>query len=100
MQKNKEQESHTEEEGEALCCVRRYSALPGLQYAQAVEYRLLYRDGGWWIGIRREGTPSSCCCVPLADGTTAAFARQLLTFLYENAVPPEHGGDILADLLH
>lgn len=98
MQKDKGQESRTAEEGETLYCVRRYSALPGLQRAQTVAYYLFYREG-WWIQIRREETHTGCC-VPLGAGINAVSARQMLTFLYENAVPPEHGGDILTDLLH
>lgn len=75
---------------------RHYTQLPLLQSAACVEYAL-YEDGGQlYIKAARNGGQALAVC-PL-PGAAPAYARDLLRYLYENAVAVEHIRDVIADL--
>lgn len=76
--------------------VRQYSELEGLQHACTVEYLLYMEQRGPGIEVRRSGPDARSERFVLC-GRTAAYARRLLRFLYENAVPVESLGAVLED---
>lgn len=81
---------------------RVYSALPGLQQARSISYTLAEKRIGDDVGYRvrvsqtgprdeREEEGCLLACHPIQ-------AEQLLTYLYENAVPPAHCISVVADV--
>lgn len=79
---------------------RSFSRLGGLQQAHQIRYSLAFDP---------QGAATYEICTIRGDGTWAQRrtvrglcerkARWILEYLYENAVPPENGWDILEDLL-
>ena len=85
-------------QGRSRVCVRRFSALNGLQPAHSIRYRLADTPEGWRLEIRQE-SGQTVKSVSLQLDATEEEAVSLFVFLYENGVPPEQAADILADLL-
>ena len=76
--------------------VREYSALPGLQQADRVEYTLHRSDSMLCFSACRKSKAA-----PVRFYTTAlqeAPACRMLCYLYENAIAPEQLRDVLSDL--
>jgi hypothetical protein len=76
--------------------VREYSALPGLQQANSVEYTLRRSAGMLCFSARRksDAAPVSFYTAAFEEGP----ACQLLCYLYENSIAPEQMYDVLSDL--
>ncbi len=75
-----------------------YSEIPGLQRAAHVEYALFGAEGRLHVRVRAVcggKTRAALCELP---GLDAGFARGVVRYLYENAVPVEHVRDILEEL--
>lgn len=68
--------------------VREYSDLDGLQKAAQVRYALDSEAGIYRIAVTR--LPEKRETAFRLAGVSGQTARNLLCFLYENAVPPEH----------
>lgn len=78
--------------------VRQFSAIRGLQAAHCVAYTLYRTPGGLAVSVRRTGGGAerrACCALDIADDACAA---DLLLFLYENAVAPEHLQAVVQDV--
>lgn len=78
--------------------VRRFSAIAGLQAAYRVVYALYRLPGGLAVSARcfgARGERRACCALDIDDDARAA---DLLLFLYENAVPPEHLQAVIQDV--
>ena len=75
--------------------VREYSALPGLQQADRVEYTLCRREDMLCFSARRssEAAPVSYYTAALEE----VPACRLLCYLYENSIGPEQLRDVLSD---
>lgn len=78
--------------------VRQFSAIRGLQAAHQMIYALYRMPGGLAVSARRVGGGAerrACCALDIADDARAA---DLLLFLYENAVAPEHLQAVVQDV--
>ena len=75
--------------------VREYSALPGLQQADRVEYTLCRHEDMLCFSARRssEAAPVSYYTAALEE----VPACRLLCYLYENSIGPEQLRDVLSD---
>ena len=76
--------------------VREYSALPGLQQADCVEYTMRRSDTMFCFSARRKSDTAPICYYTTA--MEEAPARRLLCYLYENSIAPEQIYDVLSDL--
>ncbi len=76
--------------------VREYSALPGLQQADKVEYTLRRSKDMLCFSAKRRNTaaPVIFYTAALEEGP----ACRLLCYMYENSIAPEQMHDVLCDL--
>lgn len=77
--------------------VRHYSDIPPFQKHSRVTYALLQSSDGLYISVHcdRAESPAALCMLP---GMSAPPARDLLRYLYENAVPAVHVPDVVGEL--
>lgn len=76
---------------------RVYSDLPPFQSAGQTEYALYEIGGRLHVTAHAVGCTAQRSACELT-GQSAAHARHLLQFLYENAVPVQHLCDVVQDL--
>ncbi|MEE0801603.1 MAG: hypothetical protein U0L91_10050 [Gemmiger sp.] len=78
------------------CYTRTFSQIEGLQTAHQVQYLLYSGKTGLRLEVRKTGQHPNRAWRKLPRGTEG-FARRLMQFLYENAVPAELAGDVVDD---
>lgn len=75
--------------------VREYSALPGLQQANSVEYTLQRSENMLCFSVHRKGDAEPVRFYSSAIGEDTAC--KLLCYMYENSIAPEQMYDVLSD---
>lgn len=79
--------------------VRQFSELGTLQQAYEIRYQLEGKADCWRLFAEVQNGAERYQCGPLCLHGSEELARQLLSFFYENAVPPEHWRDVAEDIL-
>lgn len=78
---------------------RDFSEIEGLQHAHRVGYALYGRAGSLGVVVCREAGPGASKAARCAlRNASEEFGRNLLRFLYENAIPPENACDVIRDV--
>lgn len=78
---------------------RAFSALGRLQQASVLQYRLYWHDGKGEFQLSRRTQAGSREEQAQVQHLSSGQCRDLVYYLYENAVPLENWQDILQDLL-
>jgi len=78
---------------------RAFSALGRLQQASVLQYRLYWHDGKGEFQLSRRTQAGSRQEQAQVQHLSSGQCRDLVYYLYENAVPLENWQDILQDLL-
>ncbi len=78
------------------CCT--FTALPGLQTAHQMYYRLYPNETQWWVQLECRDQ-ETCQEEGFALQCPQEKAEDLLRFLYENAVPPESARALAEDIM-
>ncbi len=79
--------------------VRQFSSLGDLQQVHEIRYQLKGAADCWQLSAEVKAGTQQNQCDPLCLNCSEQLAKQLLCFLYENAMPPEHWRDVAEDLL-
>ncbi len=76
---------------------RKFSELGILQKEMYLEYKAAMRADGIQISIQKRDENGMTCKQQILSGISAEQAKQLVTFLYENAIPLETWEEILQE---